>query len=321
MDLCGIGFMGNEDELFVRCVAHPATGHLLFGRMLVGEKDINEKIVRWQLSNMVRDCDGKWEMSTKEYAYEKCIEEEIMQGLLILLGVDEAKLKSGVAEDDVWNSLRYVYAGDWTGLMAKEEKMSDRDLWEKFVLLRSERKELLEQLSFESVLDYYQQCLILEEDEYISVFKRGKWEEGDVKCLLELLEESASGYFATDYIRENMFGRDARETRDGLMRIWGEFFNLNRWLEWARKQNSHEIFCVLEGELENWLNERKRHRSQTSAEMMVWRSFGDALEKQLESCRDAINYGSGVAENKVLSCWESLYTRWMESKSKSRIKQ
>ena len=172
--------------------------------------------------------------------------------------------------------------------------------------MRHNRRELLDQLDLKTVLSYYRQCLALGEGDYVSVFKRGDWKNGDVKHLLEFMNEDASGYYATEYIRKNMFGRDARETSGSLERVWCEFFNLDRWLEWARRQDCDEILGVLERELKAWRGDGKRRKSLNTAEMMVRSAFSRALSKQLKSCRETINYGSGVAENRVLSCWESL---------------
>lgn len=307
MESCGVVFVGENNELNVDCMEHPATGHLLVGRMLVGEKNIDARILRWQLNNMVKDDDESWRICSQKYAYEKCLEENMEKGLLILLGIDEAKLENGIKDDDIWNSLRYVYADDQEWLRKERVCSTGGNLWGMFVQSRNNRKKLLEQLDVESVLAYYKQCLVMNEEEYISVFKRGEWKDGDVRCFLELMVEDAWGGYATDYIRRSMLGRNAKETSESLVRIWNEFFNLDRWLEWAQRPDCHEVFGVLERELSGWLYEGKRRKVLTSAQMMVRDAFSDALSKQLKSCHESINYGSGVAANRVLSCWEFLY--------------
>ena len=306
MDQCGVVFAGDGKEVEVEYLEHPGTGVLLFGRLSVGEKNMAAKILRWQLKNMVQGDDGRWNIRSKEYAYEKCLEEDMMKGLLMLLGIDEAKLEEAIRRGDVWNSMRFVYAGDWTCAEKKSDGSADGNLWGQFMQMRHNRRELLEQLDLKTVLSYYRQCLALGEGDYVSVFKRGDWRNGDVKRLLEFMNEDASGYYATEYIRKNMFGRDARETSGSLERVWCEFFNLDRWLEWARRQDCDEILGVLERELKAWRGDGKRRKSLNTAEMMVRSAFSRALSKQLKSCRETINYGSGVAENRVLSCWESL---------------
>lgn len=305
MDQCGVVFAG-DSEVSVRCMEHPATGHLLFGRMSVGERNMDARILRWQLKNWVVD-NEKWSVYPREYVYEKCLEEEMENGLLMLLGVDETCLEDDSDISYIWNSVRYVYAGDYVWLKKERERPVADDLWGHFIESRNGRKKLLEQLELELVVDYYTQCLVLGEEDYASVFKRGDWKAGDVSRLLELMNEDASGFYTTDYIRKNMLGRNANEINEGLIRVWCEFFNLDRWLEWARRGGSSDVFGILERELGNWLYEGNRRKFLSPAAMMVWCAFSDALGKQLESCRESINYGSGVAENMVLSCWESLY--------------
>lgn len=312
-DMCGVVFADDVKGIAVESVVHPATAHLLFGRLVIGKQNDEEKIIRWQLKHVYQNDDKQWMLPSWADAYWECVEDDLEKGVLMLLGIDKKKLEESQERSYMWKSLRYVYAGDYQWLKENLFSMGN-NVWDELLSARNARKEVLERINRIEAKDYYTQCIALSIEEYLAILDKVEWQVGDVKRLVRLLEEDVAGFYETDFVQKNMLGCSAREVNGNLEKVWKEFFKRERWLQWAQKHNSSEVFRILENELIQMIGDGREMNS--SEKMVTRRICVEIFCEELKSCRETMTLGSGVAENLVLTTWESIYRHWKQKVEK-----
>ena len=104
-----------------------------------------------------------------------------------------------------------------------------------------------------------------------------------------------------------------------LKKVWKEFFKREKWLQLAQKSNGSEVFRLLESELIQIIGNGEETNS--SAQMLTQRICVEVFCEELKSCRETMRLGDGVAENLVLTTWESIYRHWKQKVEKLAEKE
>lgn len=317
-DMCGVVFANDVKGITIESEVHPATAHLLFGRLVIGLQAYDQKIIRWQLKHLYQNDDKQWMLPSKTDAYWKCVEDDLEKGILMLLGIDKKKMNESQDRSYMWKSLRYVYAGDRQWLQGPITAAGS-GIWDELLFVRNARKEVLKGINRMDVVDYYKECIALSIEEYLTILNKIEWQIGDVKRLVRLLEEDVAGFYETEFVRQNMLGCSVREVNGNLKKVWKEFFKREKWLQLAQKSNGSEVFRLLESELIQIIGNGEETNS--SAQMLTQRICVEVFCEELKSCRETMRLGDGVAENLVLTTWESIYRHWKQKVEKLAEKE